>query len=73
MNALLIILGFLIVWVVEAIPIIKDKDMKKVIYYSALMLISLSLSLTILFCNKEVSIAAVIEKIMKSFTKYVKV
>lgn len=73
MNAFFIVLGFLVVWVVEIIPIIKEKDMRKATCYSALILISLSLSLMILFSNKEASIASVIEKAMKSVVKYMKI
>ncbi|GLC29999.1 hypothetical protein [Clostridium omnivorum] len=73
MNAFFIVLGFLVVWGVEVIPIIKEKDMRKVTCYSALILLSLSLSLMILFSNKETSIAAVIEEAMKAVVKYMKI
>lgn len=73
MNAFFIVLGFLVVWVVEVIPIIKEREMRKVICYSVLILISLSMSLMILFSNKEASIASIIEKAMKSLVKYMKI
>lgn len=73
MNAFFIVLGFLVVWVVEVIPIIREREMRKVICYSALIIISLSVSLMILFSNKEASIASVIEKAMKSVVKYMKI
>lgn len=73
MNTFFIVVGFLVVWAVEVIPLIRDKNLKKVTCYSALMLIGLTVSLFVLFESKEVSIAALIEKIMKSVTKYMKV
>lgn len=68
-----IILGFFVVWIFEIIPLIRDKDMRKAICYSSLMLISLSVSLIVLLCNKETSIAAVIGKVMKSIAKSMKI
>lgn len=73
MNAFFIVLGFLVVWVVEVIPLIREKDMRRVTCYSALMAMSLSMSLMILFSNKEASLASVIEKAMKAVVKYMKI